>query len=82
LPTFVLWKKNSTSQAIAYLYVAELKLWRSQQAHESGLDQLADYLDRLGLDEGYLLIFDPRVNKEWKSEEMMHQGKRIFSVWV
>jgi hypothetical protein len=63
-------------------YVAELKLWRGQQAHEAGLDQLADYLDRLGLDEGFLLIFDPRVNKDWKSEEMIHQGKRIFSVWV
>jgi hypothetical protein len=63
-------------------YVVELKLWRGQKAHEAGLDQLADYLDRLGLDEGFLLIFDPRVNKDWKSEEMVHQGKRIFSVWV
>jgi AAA-like domain len=63
-------------------YVVELKLWRGQKAHEAGLDQLADYLDRLGLDEGFLLIFDPRVKKDWKSEEMMHQGKRIFSVWV
>ena len=63
-------------------YLIELKLWRGQQAHEAGLDQLADYLDRLGLDEGFLLIFDPRVKKEWKSEETFHQGKRIFAVWV
>jgi hypothetical protein len=63
-------------------YVIELKLWRGQQAHETGLDQLADYLDRLGLDEGFLLVFDPRVNKEWKSEEVVHQRKRIFAVWV
>jgi hypothetical protein len=63
-------------------YLIELKLWRGQQAHEAGLDQLADYLDRLGLDEGFLLIFDPRVTKDWKSEEVVHQGKRIFAVWV
>ena len=63
-------------------YLIELKLWRGQQAHEAGLDQLADYLDRLGLNEGFLLIFDPRVNRDWKSEEVVHQGKRIFAVWV
>jgi AAA-like domain len=63
-------------------YLIELKLWRGQAAHQAGLDQLTDYLDRLGLDEGFLLIFDPRVKKEWKSEEISHQGKRIFAVWV
>jgi AAA-like domain len=63
-------------------YVIELKLWRGQTAHEAGLDQLTDYLDRLGLDEGFLLIFDPRVKKDWKSEEISHRDKRIFAVWV
>jgi hypothetical protein len=38
--------------------VTELKLWRGQAAHEAGLDQLADYMDRLGLAEGALVIFD------------------------
>lgn len=63
-------------------YVIELKLWYGQTAHEAGLDQLADYLDRLGLDEGFLLIFDPRVKKEWKQQDIPHRGKRIFAVWV
>jgi hypothetical protein len=63
-------------------YVIELKLWRGQIAHETGLNQLTDYLYRLDLDEGFLLIFDPRVKKDWKSAEMVHQGKRIFAVWV
>lgn len=63
-------------------YVIELKLWYGQTAHEAGLNQLADYLDRLGLDEGFLLIFDPRAKKEWKSEPILHKGKRIFAVWV
>jgi hypothetical protein len=63
-------------------YVIELKLWYGQTAHEAGLDQLIGYLNRLGIDEGFLLIFDPRVKKEWKSEDIIHQGKRVFAVWV
>ena len=60
----------------------ELKLWRGQQAHENGLDQLADYLDSLGLDEGALLIFDQKGVKERKVEEVVWKGKRVLVVWV
>lgn len=63
-------------------YVIELKLWRGQQAHEAGLDQLSDYLDRLGLQEGALLIFDHQEQKQWKVEEISWKGKQIFAVWV
>jgi len=64
-------------------YVIELKLWRGPAAHQKGLDQLADYLDRLGLEAGALLIFDHnKVKKEWKQEEIIHNGKRIFAVWA
>lgn len=63
-------------------YVIELKLWRGRQAHENGLDQLSDYLDRLNLHEGALLIFDHSGTKEWKEEEILHNGKRVFVVWV
>ncbi len=63
-------------------YVAELKLWRGQKAHEKGLVQLADYLDRQNLTEGYLLIFDHSEIKEWQSEEIVINDKAIFAVWV
>jgi hypothetical protein len=63
-------------------YVIELKLWRGQQAHENGLNQLTDYLDRLGLQEGALLIFDHQEQKQWKSEEISWNGKQIFAVWA
>ncbi len=61
-------------------YVAELKIWHGQAAHEKGLVQLADYLDRLGLSVGYLLIFDHSKRKSWKSDWIEIEGKRIF--WV
>jgi AAA-like domain len=63
-------------------YIVELKLWYGQEAHENGLDQLTDYLDRMDLDEGYLLIFDHRKNKEWIDKELVWKGRRIFAMWT
>jgi len=63
-------------------YVIELKIWRGPAAHQKGLDQLADYLDTLSLDAGYLLIFDPTKTQNREEQELLHQGKRIFAVWV
>jgi energy-coupling factor transporter ATP-binding protein EcfA2 len=63
-------------------YVAELKIWRGQVAHEEGLNQLGDYLDRLKLTEGYLIIFDHSAIKTWDSGWIDHNGKQIFIAWV
>ena len=63
-------------------YVAELKIWRGQVAHEEGLTQLDDYLNRLHLMEGYLLIFDHKEIKTWESGWIDYNGKRIFIAWV
>ena len=70
---------------ITYLqhkYIAELKIWRGPEAHADGLAQLADYLERQSLQEGYLLVFDHSKKKSWKSgwEEVL--GKKVFVVWV
>jgi hypothetical protein len=70
---------------ITYLhqkFVAELKLWYGPKAHEKGLEQLTDYLDRQSLDTGYLLIFDHSETKKWHSEWIETAGKKIFVVWV
>lgn len=61
-----------------HLYVAELKIWYGEQAHQKGLIQLADYLDSLGLDTGFLLIFDHNKKKTWKKDWVIVNGKRIF----
>ena len=70
---------------ITYLqhkYVAELKIWRGQKEHEKGLIQLNDYLDRQSLTEGYLLIFDHSEVKNWHSEWIEIEGKKVFMAWV
>jgi hypothetical protein len=63
-------------------YIAELKLWRGEKAHQEGLKQLSQYLDLQLLTEGYLVIFDHAEIKEWKSESIEFEGKSIFMVWV
>jgi hypothetical protein len=63
-------------------YVAELKIWRGEKAHKTGILQLVDYLNRQGLDKGYLLIFDNNEVKEWKTQRIRKDGKKIFAVWV
>jgi AAA-like domain len=63
-------------------YLVELKVWRGPKAHEEGLEQLADYLDRQGLDEGYLLIFDHKGIKTWQQESLTVGDKRVLAAWV
>jgi hypothetical protein len=61
-------------------YVIELKIWHGEEAHAKGINQLADYLDRLGLDTGYLVIFDHNKKKTWTKDWEEAKGKRLY--WV
>jgi len=67
-----------------FRYVMELKIWRGAKAHEKGLLQLVDYLERLNLRKGYLIIFDTGKNlsKIGTRETVTIAGKEIFTVRV
>lgn len=70
---------------ITYLrkkYVLELKIWRGEEYHQKGLEQLSDYLDLYQLKEGYLLIFDFRKTKEYKQEHIQFKDKSLWAVWI
>ena len=70
---------------ITYLkekYLVELKIWRGEESHQKGLKQLYDYLDIKDLDSGYLVIYNFNKNKEYKSEEVIINDKKIFIIWV
>jgi hypothetical protein len=69
------------------LVAIELKVWREKQADpvREGLAQLEGYLGRLGLAEGFLVIFDRRRSAEevpwderprWE-DEVLPGGKRV-----
>jgi len=63
-------------------YIVELKIWRGQEAHQRGIMQLKDYLDRLDVSKGYLVIFDFSRDKKPVSERQMVGGKELFVVKV
>ena len=67
---------------LQYKYIIELKRWYGDSYHQKGLDQLAEYLDRQHVDEGYLVIFEGEKEKSRRQGWLEHKGKRVFAVWV
>lgn len=63
-------------------YIVELKLWYGDKYYKEGLQQVSDYLDIYSLKEGYMLIFNFNKNKEFKTETVSFNDKKIFIVWT
>ncbi len=65
-------------------FAAEIKVRRDKDGDplDEGLEQLSEYLDRLGLDEGTLVLFDqrsdaPPVTERCFRREQVYGGRRI-----
>jgi len=65
-------------------HAIEVKIRRDTETEAKALDQVARYLDRSGLGEGWLLMFDLRKEVAWTDKlfvrEVEHEGKRICIV--
>jgi len=66
--------------------VVELKiLYKSLEATiKEGLAQTADYMDRVGTDEGYLIVFDRSPEVPWEEKVWVRQeqhGEHRIGVW-
>jgi len=66
-------------------YAVELKIYRDSYTIEDGKEQLERYLDKLGLERGYLVIFDPR-KKTWEEKiytnEISYNDKQIIMIGI
>jgi len=51
-----------------FKYPVEMKIWYSQKTKPQGITQLANYMDTLGENTGWLVIFDRRTSKSWKDK--------------
>jgi hypothetical protein len=64
----------------------EMKIKHRKDAREKGLDQLCQYLDRLGQHHGYLVLFEPQsvADISWEQriqwETVSHKDKNITIV--
>jgi hypothetical protein len=58
-----------------------VKIRRDTETEAKALDQVARYLERAGLGEGWLLMFDLRKEVVWTDKlfvrEVEHDGKKI-----
>jgi hypothetical protein len=65
-------------------YIIELKVWRGEIYHQTGINQLCYYLDLQHQKVGYLLIYDLRKvsGQNGKTEIVEVGGKTIFVAWV
>jgi hypothetical protein len=65
-------------------HAIEVKLRRGTVTEERALDQVVGYLERLGLPEGWLVMFDLRSTASWDERltirEVEHHGKRVHVV--
>jgi len=64
-------------------HAIEVKIRRDTDTEVKALDQVVRYLDRAGLGEGWLLMFDLRKEVSWAHKlfvrEVEHEGKQITS---
>ena len=62
-------------------HAIEVKIRRDTETEAEALDQVARYLDRAGLTEGWLVMFDLRKELPWTDKlfvrEMEHAAKQI-----
>ncbi|MDI6794975.1 MAG: PD-(D/E)XK nuclease domain-containing protein, partial [bacterium] len=62
-------------------FIIELKLRRDQYSEEEGLEQIARYLDRMGLEHGYFILFEIDPNIPWEKriyrKEVEQNGKKV-----
>ena len=62
-------------------HAVEVKLRRDTETEAEALYQVAHYLDRAGLAEGWLVLFDLRKELPWSEKltlrELTHAGKRV-----
>jgi DNA polymerase III delta prime subunit len=78
---------NGRTDLAAYwkdqVFAIEMKIKRGGDTREEGLDQLCGYLDRLGQEHGYLVLFETKTTEQipWeqrlKWEDAAHKGKRV-----
>ena len=65
-------------------HAIEVKLRRDTETEADALAQLARYLDRLGLTEGWLVLFDLRKELSWQDKlfvrDAEHRGKTIHVI--
>lgn len=63
-------------------HIVELKIWNGDAYRAKGIDQLAQYMQEQRVKDGYLLSFNFNKSKQYTSEWIYLDDKKIFEVTV
>ncbi|MBW7877405.1 MAG: hypothetical protein H3C47_15610 [Candidatus Cloacimonetes bacterium] len=67
-------------------FVSEIKLFRGEKTLYDGLNQICEYLDQIGLAQGYLMIFQKNLasdeDSRYRVETIEHLGKTVWVYWL
>ena len=63
-------------------FIVEMKIWRGEEYHKRGEQQLAGYLEDYNKKEGYLLSFNFNIKKQVGVREVMVGDKKIIEAVV
>ncbi|MBQ9008590.1 MAG: 9-O-acetyl-N-acetylneuraminate esterase [Clostridia bacterium] len=63
-------------------FVVEMKIWNGKVYHEKGEKQLADYLDALHLEKGYMLTYNFNKSKQQGLKKRMVNGRELIEAMV
>ena len=64
-------------------YPIEIKLWYGEKTVAEGIDQLSAYMDTIGEQAGWLVVFDRSVERSWDEKIYWHEqvsGKRVIQI--
>lgn len=70
-------------ELLGYRYPIELKIRYSEKTLEEGQQQLFQYLDTMGSDEGWLILFDRRESVPWDEKVFwrdVQAGKKVLHI--
>lgn len=67
------------------VYAVEVKmLYNYQKSPEKALAQVGGYMDKLGVQDGYLVVFDPDMTKPWDekiSQQQFQEGTKTIHLY-
>ena len=67
-------------------FVSEIKLYKGPKTLEEGLNQITEYMEQIGLESGYLMIFKDTIatddDSRYRVETVSHQGKTVQVYWL
>ena len=59
-------------------FIIELKMWRGNEYHKQGIEQIKDYMRRESVDKGYMIVMNKNKTKQFTSSE----ENGLFTIWL